>query len=242
MKSSLRAAQVEGNPDVFVAGDEAKASEDHGARSGTGGPVAGRGGGGGETLASVTPQASGVSGLAGPALPQFTQDEVVPDPLVVGRIDDPLQRLNSEDFEVSVSHVFPDAVARRHGEDELRLRRSLVALEFPDGDFLPPIDEIDQLVVGDGDDRRGFFRFVIEVGYETLSTPIPHPPVAYHRHYPDDPIFREFDDGGGGIAEVVDLHFVEKAERLEIVNRHRSRGIPRRVDRHVATAKIHVES
>ena len=27
-----------------------------------------------------------------------------------------------------MSHVFPDAVARRHGEDELRLRRSLVAL------------------------------------------------------------------------------------------------------------------
>ena len=68
MKSSLRAAQVEGNSDVFVAGDEAKASEDHGARSGTGGPVAG----GGESLASVTPQASGVSGLASPALPQFT--------------------------------------------------------------------------------------------------------------------------------------------------------------------------
>ena len=29
MKSGLRAAQVEGNPDEFVAGDEAKASEDH---------------------------------------------------------------------------------------------------------------------------------------------------------------------------------------------------------------------
>ena len=60
-------------------------------------------------------------------------EQILPDPLVVSRIDDPLQRLNSEDFEVSVSHVFPDAVARRHGEDELRLRGSLVALREGDG-------------------------------------------------------------------------------------------------------------